>query len=148
MPFKVDVKLDLPGADQVVKDVGLGPNGMIQNFHTLNVARRMEKYMPMVSGAFIKTTMAHINLQDATITSTGPQAAFLYHGLLMLGDVTGSAWAAKGETKHVTETPLEYNQEKNAQAGPYWDRALIAKESAVLVKELQNYIDYLARQNK
>lgn len=148
MAFQVKATLELPRADQVVKNVGLGPGGMIQNFHTLNVSRRMPKFMPMVSGALIKNAIAHISLQDATITSTGPQVAFLYHGAPMVGDVTGSAWAKKGETKHVVPGKLKYNTEKNPQAGPFWDRALAANEGEVLVRELQNYINHLARQSK
>lgn len=149
MAFSVEVEIDLPDAKELIDAVGIGYGGTIQAFHTNNVLRRMQKYMPKVSGAFIKTTQLHTNLDNGDIVSVGPHAAFLYCGKVMVGDESNSPFARRGETKHVVESwDIDYNQEKNPMAGPYWDKAVAANEGKFIVQELQNYIDKLARANK
>jgi len=145
MAFSVKVKLDLPKADQVIKNVGLDESGAVQRSHTANVLRRIQKYMWFKSGAAIKKMIAATDIDKPEIIIPGPESRFLYHGLLMLGDETNSAWARKGETKHVVNVPLNYNKEKNPLAGPYPDRALVANEGDILVSELQAYIDRRAK---
>jgi len=157
MAFSVKVKLDLPKADQVIKNVGLDESGAVQRFHTANVLRRIQKYMPFKSGAFIKTTIANTDIDKPEIVSVGPHAAYLYHGKVMVDSVTGKGPAnipdvgprfRKGSTLRATDRDLEFDTTKNPQAGPYWDRALVANEGDILVSELQRYIDYLAGRAK
>lgn len=48
-----------------------------------------------------------------------PYARFQYMGKLML-DYRGSAWALKGEKKHVVNIDLEYSTEGHSRAGKKW----------------------------
>lgn len=137
--MKVTVKMN--PTSQIVKRIGLDESGQVQRFWTSTVLRRIVRYMPYQTGMTIKVTVAQTDINKPLIVTDTPYAKFLYHGKLMVSDVTGSPWARKGETKHVVNTPLSYSKAKNPQAGPYWDRRLTAAEGKVMAKELQNYID-------
>lgn len=136
------VKMNLPQAGKVIERLGLDERGDVQRFHTQNVLKRIQKFMPMQSGALAKLTVAQTDINRPEIVTRAPQARFLYHGKLMVSDVTGSAWARKGETKHVVDKDLEYDTSKNARAGAYWDRALVAHEGDAMVNDLKNYVRY------
>ena len=137
--MKATVKMN--PTSQIVKRIGLDESGQVQRFWTSTVLRRIVRYMPYQTGMTIKVTVAQTDINKPLIVTDTPYAKFLYHGKLMVSDVTGSPWARKGETKHVVNTPLSYSKTKNPQAGPYWDRHLTAAEGKVMAKELQNYID-------
>lgn len=47
----------------------------------------------------------------------GPYARFLYGGKVMVGEITGSPWARKGEKKLLTDRPLRFS---NPQATDHW----------------------------
>ena len=50
------VTLDFPAAEEILQEVGLDEQGDTQMFHTKNVLRRIQKYMPYRTGATIKLT--------------------------------------------------------------------------------------------
>lgn len=116
---------------QILTDKGLTANGSVQAFHTNNVLRRMIKYMPYRTGMTIKTTIAQTDVNKPYIITDVPYAKYLYYGKAMEGRAP----------KTVTNRDLEYDHTKNPQAGPFWDRALVAAEGAVLQAELQRYIN-------
>lgn len=132
--------LKMHSIEQIIKDKGLDPGGDVQMFHTQNVLRRILKYMPAKTGMTQKVTIAQTDIRKPQIITNTPYAKFLFYGKLMLGDKTDSPVAQKGETKHVTDVPLQYNTSMNAKAGPRWDEALQAAESAALAADLQRYI--------
>lgn len=132
--------LEMHSVKQILKDKGLAPDGYVQMFHTQNVLRRILKYMPYQSGMTIKVTVAQTNIRKPLIVTDTPYARFLFNGKLMVGDVTGSPWARKGETKHVVNRPLDYTKTKNPKAGPFWDRALSAAEGPAMAADVQRYI--------
>ena len=140
LPDKTIVYLEMNSIKQILKDKGLDPGGDVQIFHTQNVLRRILRYMPYDSGMTIKVTIAQTNVRRPFIITNTPYARFLYHGKLMVSDVTGSPWARKGETKHVVNTPLVYTHTKNPKAGPYWDKALSAAEGPAMAADVQRYI--------
>lgn len=151
MAFTAKVKLGLPKANELIHNLGLDPGGDVQHFQTQNVLRRIQKYMPFLSGAFIKTTIS--NTTETEIVSTGPQAAYLFYGKVMVDSETGKGPAnipdvgprfRKGSTLVATDRDLNFNKEKNPMAGPRWDLALEANEKDALVKDLQNYTKHRA----
>ena len=133
--------LEMHSIGQILKDKGLDESGAVQQFHTMNVLRRIVKYMPYQTGMTIKVTVAQTDLRKPLIVTDTPSARFLFHGKLMLGDETGSAWARRGETKHTVNQPLNYNTAKNPQAGPRWDLAVAAAEGGAIAADLQRYLD-------
>lgn len=127
MKFTVDVKMK--SFQEILKRHGLTENGDVQRFHTMNVNRRIGKYMPHLSGTL--ETKLKLVTSNTEVTVLGPYAKYQYHGMAMTGT----------PPKVVTDKPLEYTKDFNHQAGPYWDRALVASEGRVMEQDLQAYIN-------
>ena len=139
------VRLEMPEASALIRKMGLDQNGHVQMFHTQNVCRRIKRYMPMQSSMLTKSTY----VKSATeIEVVAPYAKYMYYGKVMIdpainaaGFMTPNGWRSrKGAIKVVTDRDLVYDTTKNPQAGPYWDRALIANEKDALLSDLQTYI--------
>lgn len=129
--MKNNVQLKLKPASQIEKRLGIDPGGDIQRFHTQNVLRRIVKFMPYRTGATIKITVAQTDINKPYIVTDTPYAKYLYYGKVMAGPAP----------KTVTNRDLVYTKTKNPQAGPFWDRALVAAEGKVIERELQAYIN-------
>ena len=110
------VTLDFPAAEEILQEVGLDEQGDAQMFHTKNVLRRVQKYMPY------KLTVAQTDPRVPEIVTEEPQAVYLYN------DVSRSG------------KPLNYTKTKNPLAGGHWDRALVAAEGDALAADLERYI--------
>lgn len=129
--MKNGVRLQLKPLSQIRGRMGIDPGGDVQRFHTQNVLRRIVKYMPYRTGATIKITVAQTDINKPFIVTDTPYAKYLYYGKAMAGRAP----------KSVTNRDLVYTKTKNPLAGPFWDRALVAAEGAVLKRELQAYIN-------
>ena len=143
------VKLQLPTAAQLIRAKGLAHDGDVQRFHTQNVLKRIKRYMPYVSGATYKITVAQTDINKPEIVTNTPHAKYLFGGKKMIdpkinasGFLTPEGWRSRrGSVKVLTAENLKYNKTKNPAAGPRWDRALVAAEGKALVADLQSYID-------
>lgn len=122
------LRLDIPSAAVLADRKGFGPDGHVQKFHTANVNRRIGKYMPHLTGA-LETKLKIV--RGTKIIVLGPYAKYQYHGKVMVG----------AAPKVLTDRDLEYTKTYNPQAGPYWDRALVASEGDALVSDTQRYIN-------
>ena len=113
---------------RIMRRMGVTETGDIQQFHTQNVLRRIRRYMPFRSGVL----SSKLTLVDSptSITAHGLYARYQYFGKVMVGRAP----------KTVTDKNLVYSTHKNALAGPFWDRRLVASERKVMQKELQDYI--------
>ncbi len=141
--------LEMNNPEKILLDKGLAPDGDVQAFHTQNVLRRIQKYMPMNSGMTIKATIAQTDIQKPQIITNTPYAMFLFHGKLMVDPVTGAAgfmtengWRSRKNVPKVeSNRSINYDKSKNPLAGPRWDRRLAAAEGHALAADLQAYID-------
>ena len=79
------VTLDFPAAEEILQEVGLDEQGDAQMFHTKNVLRRVQKYMPYRTGATIKLTVAQTDPRVPEIVTEEPQAVCLYNGVSRSG---------------------------------------------------------------
>lgn len=79
------VTLDFPAAEEILQEVGLDEQGDAQMFHTKNVLRRVQKYMPYRTGATIKLTVAQTDPRVPEIVTEEPQAVYLYNGVSRSG---------------------------------------------------------------
>lgn len=98
----------------------------------------MVPYMPMQTGQFINVTRA----MSAAIAGFGkvvaaapPFGRFLYEGKVMVGELSGSPWAQKGERKVVTSRELQYSTGANPKAQAHWFDASKAENVKKWVKK-------------
>ena len=124
------VTVNMKPVNQILKAKGLTAGGDVQRFHTANVLRRIVKYMPYRSGATIKLTIAQTDVGGTQIVTDVPYAKYLYYGKVMVGK----------PPKTVTDKDLNYTKTKNPQAGPFWDRRLVAAEGGAMQADLQRYV--------
>lgn len=135
---------------KILRDKGLDESGDVQRFHTMNVLRRIQKYMPYRSGATIKLMIVQTDVSKPEIVLDVPYGKFLYYGMLMVDPVTGAAgfrdadgqwksWTKRPKVK--SDRPITYTKTKNPLAGPFWDRRLTAAEGKAMQADLQRYID-------
>lgn len=125
------VKVDMRPVRAILKAKGLTVDGDVQRFHTSNVLRRIVKYMPYRTGATIKLTQTQTVVNEPRIITAAPHAKYIYFGKVMVGS----------PPKQVTDRDLKYTKTKNPQAGPFWDRALVAAEGTAMRNDLQRYVN-------
>ena len=144
------ITVDMAPVNQILKAKGLTAGGDVQRFHTQNVLRRIQKYMPYRSGATIKLMIVQTDVSKPEIVLDVPYGKFLYYGMLMVDPVTGAAgfrdadgqwksWTKRPKVK--SDRPITYTKTKNPLAGPFWDRRLTAAEGKAMQADLQRYID-------
>lgn len=78
-------------------------------------------YAPADTYTLQKKAEINSDFKNGLIVWEGPEAQYLYYGLLMVG-TNGSAWAKFGERKHV-KTPhvhLNFSHDKNPNAQMEW----------------------------
>ena len=126
------VRVDIKPVSQIIQDKGLSPTGDVQRFHTNNVIRRIQKYMPYRTGATIKVMIAQTDTSKPEIVLDVPYAKYLYYGKAMEGRAP----------KRVTDRNLVYTKTKNPQAGPFWDRSLAAAEGDAMAEDVQRYLKW------
>lgn len=130
LPEGVIACLELNSVEQIMRDKGIDPRGDVQKFHTQNVLRRIQRYMPYRSGMTIKVMIAQTDVSRPEIILDVPYGKYLFYGKAMEG----------APPKAVTDRDLHYTKTKNPKAGPRWDRALSAAEGAQMADDLRRYI--------
>lgn len=118
--MKANIQIDPP--QRILHRHGLDGAGGAQRFHTANVLRRIQKYMPYRTGATIKLTVAQTDITVPEIVTEAPYAQKLFRGKSRGG------------------RPIRYTKTKNPHAGPRWDKAVSAAEGAAMAADLQRYL--------
>lgn len=126
------IRVDIKPVAQIIQEKGLAPGGDVQRFHTNNVMRRIQKYMPYRTGATIKTMIAQTDTAKPEIVLDVPYAKYLYYGKVMILKAP----------KMVTNIDLKYAKTKNQKAGPFWDRKLVAAEGDAMAEDVQRYLKW------
>ena len=147
--MKIKVKMNPIG--KILRDKGLLADGRIQMFHTQNVLRRIQRFMPFLSGATIKLMIVQTDIRRPLIVIDTPYAKYIFYGKVMVdpkinaaGFMTPEGWRSrKGSVKVLTSRNLKYTKTKNPKAGPRPDKALSASDGPVMAAELQRYINRL-----
>lgn len=103
--------------------------------------------MPHLTGT-LETKSKYVH-SDTEIVVHSPSAVYQYIGKVMVDSQTGKGPAyipgvgyrfRKGATLKATERDLEYTKDFNPQAGPYWDKRLVAAEGDAIAEDLKNYV--------
>lgn len=142
------VEIKLPSVSALIRAKGLDKAGRVQMFVTMEVNRRIGKYMPHLTGV-LETKLKHIR-SSTEIEILGPYAKYQYYGKVMVNSKSGKGPALipgvgyrypRGSVLQVTNRPLQYTTTFNPRAGPYWDRAMIAAEGKALIEDIQRFIE-------
>lgn len=141
------VKVRMNSASQILREHGLDRDGAAQRYWTNIVNRRISRYMPYHSGA-LSSKLKRIT-GPTEITVDAPYARYLYYGKVMIDPAINAAgfvtkdgtWRSRRDSRKVlTGRDIQYDTTKNAQAGPLWDRRLIAAEGPAMLEEMRVYI--------
>ena len=74
------IKVNMAPVRSVMEGLGVTAKGDVQRFHTANVRRRIQKYMPYRSGATIKLMIVQSPADEPFIHVDVPYARMLYNG--------------------------------------------------------------------
>lgn len=141
------VKVQMNSVSQILKEHGLDRDGYAQMHWTKIVDSRIARYMPYRSGV-LSEKLKRIT-GPAKITVDARYARYLYYGKVMIDPAINAAgfptkdgtWRSRLHSHKVrTERDIQYDTTKNAQAGPLWDRRLIAAEGPAMLEEMRVYI--------
>lgn len=143
------IKVNMAPVSSIMRRLGVTAQGDVQRFHTANVRRRIQRYMPYRSGATIKLMIAQSPVDEPFIHVDTLFARMLYYGKIMVDPKTGAAgfltpngWRSRKDVpKVVSDRDIQYDQTKNPQAGPFWDRRLVAAEGDAMQQDLQDYVN-------
>lgn len=93
------------------------------------IVRTTDPYVPFDKGRLKTSATASIYRSDNLIVWNTPYARFIYHGLLMVDSITGSAWARKWRKKKLTDTKLNYQSGDSKRKEKWFERSKVANQS-------------------
>lgn len=122
---RVDVRF--PTMPQAIAKLGVDENGDVQLKLTQEVYKNLPDYMPKKSGKLI----AGMRIKSPTrIHVDGPYARFLFFG------------------KTRTGAQVQYSCDRNPNAGPNWDRRMVADRGKAITAKMQRYVNRNKRRRK
>jgi hypothetical protein len=125
------VELKMKSIQQLIHGRGLQAGGRTQKFIDQEVIRLMDPYTPRLNGNLIKSATLGTKIGTGDINYNVPYGRYLYYGKLMVSSITGSSYAAKGESKVLTGMDLHYNEEP--MRGAFWfERMKADKKTQIL----------------
>lgn len=162
--MKTKIKVNMKPVNTILTQLGVTPDGDVQAFATADINRRITRYMPYRSSALATKTKffadkrggpEHMSEDGKRIKSpteievVAPYAHAMYVGKVWVDPKTGKAgfltpngWRSrKGVPKVMSSRDYDYDKTKNPQAGPFWDRRLMAAEGAQIAADIQKYIE-------
>lgn len=122
-PTKVAVKRDFPGANK---------------YMAARFKHYCDPYVPFRTGHLKNTAYVGGGSVHGYVRYAGPYARFQYGGMVMVGVVSGSPWARRGEPKRVTGKRLTYSG--GGQRGAQWDKRMMAQRGDSLRKDVANFL--------
>ena len=146
--MKKRIKGDMKPVDTILTRLGVNKTGDVQMQLTRIVNKRITRYMPFRTGV-LATKLKYIS-SPTEITVMAPYARYQYYGKVMVNAKTGKGPAfipgvgyryRKGTVLRATDRDLNYDTTKNHQAGPFWDRRMMAAEKDQIAQDLQDYIN-------
>lgn len=142
------IKIDTKSVDTLVRR--LGSAQLVQRAQiafTREVDKRLGKYMAYRTGVMSGKAKRMVSATQILVDT--PYARYQYYGNVMVNAKTGKGpriipgigprWP-KGATLKATGRLLQYDTSKNANAGPFWDKALMEHEKDVICQSVATEI--------
>lgn len=142
------VKVTMNPVNTILTRLGVDKNGDVQRFTTNTINRRITRYMPYRTGV-LATKLKYVK-SPTEIEVVAPYARYQYYGKVMVNAETGKGPAyipgvgyrfRSGAVLKATDRDLQYDKTKNPNAGPYWDRRMMAAEGEEIAAEVQDYVN-------
>lgn len=143
--MKTTIQVNMKPINTILTRLGVDKSGDVQMQLTRVVNKRITRYMPYRTGA-LSTKLKYIK-SPTEIVVLAPYARYQYYGKVMVNSKTGKGPALipgvgyrykKGTKLSATERDLKY---ENPQAGPYWDKRLMAAEKDAIAADVQAYVN-------
>lgn len=141
------IKVEMKPISTILTRIGVNKTGDVQMQLTRIVNKRITRYMPFRTGA-LSTKLKYIK-SPTEIEVVAPYARMMYYGKVMVNSRTGKGQAfipgvgyryKKGTIPKATDRDLKYDTTKHPEAGPFWDRRMMAVEKDAIVSEVQAYV--------
>ena len=114
----VTMKVMFPTMPQALAKLGVDENGDVQAKLTQEVFKNLKDFMPKKTGRLI----AGMSIPVPTkVRVEGVYARFLFFGLTRKGN------------------PVNYSKEANPNAGPNWDKRMVAARGKAIAAKVQRY---------
>lgn len=127
--MKTTIHVDMKPVNTILARIGVDKTGDVQMEVTKNINRRIARYMPFRTGAL---SMKSKFIRSSTeIEVAANYARYQYYGKVMVGKAP----------KVATDKNLNYDKTKNQNAGPFWDRRMMAAEGAQIEADIQEYVN-------
>lgn len=141
------IKVEMMPVNTILVRLGVDKTGDVQKQVTMIINKRITRYMPFRTGA-LSTKLKYVK-SPTEIEVAAPYARVMYYGKVMVNSKTGKGPALipgvgyrykKGTVLKATDRDLIYDTTKNPQAGPLWDRRMMASEKDAIVSDIQAYV--------
>lgn len=123
------IKVEMKPVNTILTRLGVNKTGDVQMQVTKIINHRITRYMPFRTGV-LATKLKYIK-SPTEIEVAARYATYQYYGKVMVGKAP----------KTVTDRDLKYDKTENPQAGPFWDKRLMAAEGQQIVAEIQEYVN-------
>ena len=141
------IKVEMKPISTILTRIGVNKTGDVQMQLTRIVNKRITRYMPFRTGA-LSTKLKYIK-SPTEIEVVAPYARMMYYGKVMVNSKTGKGPAfipgvgyryKTGTILKATDRDLKYDTTKHPEAGPFWDRRMMAAEKDAIVSDVQAYV--------
>ena len=109
-------------------------------FMAQEARRLMQPYVPARNMVLSRNVRTYVEGDHGVVHYLSPYARFQYEGFLMVSRLTGSPWAAKGESKVVTGIRLNHSGARHPLATSEWDKAMKTARLDDYLHAVQNYV--------
>ena len=112
------VTVTMRPTQEILARRGLDKCGRVQKYIDSEVLRLSAPYLPHDGGNLERNGRMSTEIGSGEVNYTAPQSRYLYHGKVMVGEQSRSAWAKPNEKKVVINKDINY--QGGGKRGAYW----------------------------
>ena len=141
------IKVNFPGAEEILKRRGLDKGGRVQRFFTVRVMTASDKYCPFRSGTLVHS--ARISADGCGIEYDQPYARYHWYGKLMVDKITGKGSFYNPKTgRHFSRPGVQKeltNRDMNYRGAPLrgsrWVERMWIDRGETICRDIEKYMN-------